>query len=773
MNLFKYKDVIITHVFNRLNIVVFIFSFLLLFIGRYSEATISASIVIFNILIAIYQEIRAKQQLEKLSFNNDNVYTITRTDNKLTLKQDDIIIDDIVEVGIGLQIPIDGAVTTGFIQVDESFMTGESDLIAKNIGDNVYAGSNIFSGQATLTTTHSYHDSRVKSLEKKGKVYGIKYTPIELKINSLISIILIFIGCFIAFASLYLFLNKTSYDQIIIVNSVISGLVPSTLLAMVTIVNSWSIAKTFLNKENLLPQKLNAYESLANVDVFCFDKTGTLTTNNIEFVGFVANKQECSDEEFSRYSGIYSHNITSHTKSSELIKTNFSYDKQYKVLDDVPFNSATKVSHLIYQDGDDIVELILGAPEKLIPLDSPFHSKVQLEQLQGNRILVMAIKKNHGLEHVMGYYILKEELRKEIANVFNQLNSEGKQYKIISGDNPISIMAVANSLGLGIKKEEVISGYDIQHMPREVLEKKVDSIKIFGRMTPEDKELIITILKKHHYVAMVGDGVNDLLPIKKANLGIVLQSGASATRLASDLILLNDDYSSLLSCIKYGKVNKFILNAIYGIFYTRFIYLSVIYLTLVLVFRNLPFSVIHTSLISLLSVGLGVIMLFNVVYKYQIDWKTLNKIEFIIPASFLTVTLALGLVYNMIRVGIKLRDIATSLVVFLVFCALGVNLLSIIPTKTDLSWNNIKHVLYLFGTQVFIFCLLIFLINFEPSRNLWKLTRLNLSEYIRLFFFASFWIFGFLMIYFFDNKIRTVLSHAHNTAKDLINVTKV
>jgi cation-transporting P-type ATPase E len=768
MNFLKYRDVIINHVFNRLNIVVFIFSILLLLIGRYSEAIISASIVIFNIIIAIYQEIRAKKQLEKLSFNNDNIYQTARGLEKLSLKQDDIKADDIVDVGIGLQIPIDGIVSTGFIQVDESFMTGESDLIAKNIGDCVYAGSNIFSGQATLTTTHEYFDSRVKSLEKKGKVYGTKFTPIELKINSLISVILVFIGVFIAFASLYLFLNKSSYSNIIIVNSVISGLVPSTLLAMVTIVNSWSIAKTLINKENLLPQKLNAYESLANVDVFCFDKTGTLTTNNIEFVGYESNKQCVTDEEFEKYSGIYSHNITSHTKSSELIKAHFSFDKTYEIIDDVPFNSATKISHLVYKEGEDIIELILGAPEKLIPLDSPFHSKIQLEQTKGNRILVMAIKKNHGLEYVMGYYILKEELRKEIAAVFNQLTSEGKQYKIISGDNPISIMAVANSLGLGIKKDEVVSGYDIQHMPKEVLKKKVEGIKIFGRMTPEDKELIISILKEHHYVAMVGDGVNDLLPIKKANLGIVLQSGASATRLASDLILLNDDYASLLKCIHYGKVNKFILNAIYGIFYTRFIYLSVIYLTLVLVFRNLPFSVIHTSLISLLSVGLGVIMLFNVVYKYQIDWKTLNKIEFIIPAAFLTITLALGLVYNMIKVGIALKDIATSLVVFLVFCALGVNLLSIIPTKNDVTWENVKHVLYLFATQMFIFLLLIFLINFKPSQNLWKLTSLSLSEYIRLIFFASFWSIGFGLIYFFDDRIRTVLSPVRNRAYELI-----
>lgn len=773
MNFFKYKDVIINHVFNRLNVVVFIFSILLLFIGRYSEATISASIVIFNIFIAIYQEIRAKKQLEKLSFNNDNFYHITRLGEVISIKQDDIIIDDLVDIAIGLQIPIDGIVTNGFIQVDESFMTGESDLIAKNIGDSVFAGSNVFSGQGSIKTISSYSDSRVKSLEKKGKVYGTKFTPIELKINSLISVILLFIGCFITFASLYLFLNKISYDNIIIINSVISGLVPSTLLAMVTIVNSWSIAKTFINKENLLPQKLNAYESLANVDVFCFDKTGTLTTNNIEFVGFVANKSQCTDEEFARYSGIYSHNISTHTKSSELIKANFDFETQFKVIEDIPFNSASKVSHLIYVDGQDTVELILGASEKLIPQDSPFYSKVQLEQLQGNRILVMAIKKNNGLEHVLGYYILKEELRKEILSVFNQLTTEGKQYKIISGDNPISIMAVANSLGLGIKKEEVISGYDIQHMPREVLQKKIDSIKIFGRMTPEDKELIITILKEKHYVAMIGDGVNDLLPIKKANLGIVLQSGASATRLASDLILLNDDYSSLLKCIHYGKVNKFILNAIYGIFYTRFIYLSVIYLTLVLVFRNLPFSVIHTSLISLLSVGLGVIMLFNVVYKYQIDWKTLNKIEFIIPAAILTITLALGLVYNMIRVGIRLRDISTSLVVFLVFCALGVNLLSIIPTKNDLNWTNVKHVLYLLTTQVFIFLLLIVIINVPQLAIVWKLTKLSLSEYVRLFYFASFWSFGFMLIYFFDNKVRYVLSHAHNKAKDMINIPKV
>ena len=768
MNLLKYKDVILSHIFNRLNVVVFIFSFLLFLIQRYSEATISASIVVFNIIIAIYQEIRAKKQLEKLSFNNDNTYVVNRAGTAFKLQQDDIIVEDLVEVGIGLQIPIDGIVTNGLIQVDESFMTGESDLISKTIGQNVFAGSNVFSGQAIINTTYIYADSNVKSLEKKGKVYGIKYTPIELKINSLISIILIFIGCFITFASLYLLVNKTSYDQIIIVNSVISGLVPSTLLAMVTIVNSWSIAKTFIKKENLLPQKLNAYESLSNVDVFCFDKTGTLTTNNIEFKGFVANELEFSNEELIRYSGIYSHNINSHTKSSELIKKNFEFDKQFKVIEEVPFNSATKVSSLVYQDEKDIVELTLGAPEKLVPSESTFSSKILLEQLDGNRIIVMTVKKNKGIQQILGYYILKEELRKEIANVFHQLNEEGKQYKIISGDNPVSIRAVANSLGLGITESEIVSGYDIQKMPRDVLSKKVDKIRIFGRMTPEDKELIITILKEKHYVAMVGDGVNDLLPIKKANLGIVLQSGASATRLASDLILLNDDYASLLKCIQYGKVNKFILNAIYGIFYTRFIYLSVIYIALVLIFRNLPFSVIHTSLISLLSVGLGVIMLFQVVYKYQIGWKTLNKFEFIVPSSLLTIFLSLGIITSMIRDGIRLKEIATTLVVFLVFCALGVNLLSIIPTKEDLNWKNIKYVFYLFATQLFIFCILLVLINVPRLGSIWKLTRLTGDDYMRLLLFASLWSFGFAIIYFFDNRFRQAFYPTYQKAKQIL-----
>jgi cation-transporting P-type ATPase E len=762
MWLIKYKDVLLNHIFNRLNVVVFFFSFLLLLIGRYSEGFVSASIVVFNIIIAIYQEIMAKQKLAKLSFNNENLYSVTRnngvTSMNLEIKQDDILVNDIINLKIGQQIPVDGEVLTGYIQVDEAFMTGESDLIDKKQKDQAFAGSNIFSGQCTFIALVNYENSRVKSLEKKGKVYGMKYTPIENKINRLIGLILVFIFWFIIVATVYLYINKSGFTKIILVNSVISGLVPSTLLAMVTIVNSWSIAKTFLNKENLLPQKLNAYESLANVDIFCFDKTGTLTTNKIRFVDGIYNQKIVSAEEFAVYSAIYSHNITSHTKSSETIKQNYNTDIQVNIIEEIPFNSQTKSSKIIVKFNDDIIELTLGAPELLIKQNSEYYKNILLEQNKGNRVLVMMIKSKKLSESILGYYVLKEELRSEIKDVFDKLERDGRAYKIISGDNPVSILSVANNIGLGIKKDEIISGYEIQKMPLKVLEKKIKSIKIFGRMTPEDKELIITLLKKHNYVAMIGDGVNDLLPVKKANLGIVLQSGATATKLASDLILLNDDYSSLIKSINYGKINKFILNSIYNIFFTRFLYLSVIYLTLVLVSKNLPFSVIHTSLISLLSVGLGVIALFNIVYKYQLSWKTINNWEFIIPSSILTVFLSLGLVYNMYSVGIKINEVSTSLVVFLVFCALGINLLSIIPSKNSINKVHILHVFYLFCTQLGIFCLLLLMINIKEIGKLWLLTTLSFSEYVRLGYFSIFWIFGFVIIYIFEEYIRIFLN---------------
>jgi cation-transporting P-type ATPase E len=763
MFLTKYKDVILNQVFNRLNVIVFIFALLLFAIGRYSEGFISASIVIFNIVVSVYQEIKAKMKLEKLNFTNNNQYFVKRGEVMLYLLQEELIEGDIVQLKIGNQVPSDSEVFNGFLQVDESFMTGESDLISKEIGSKIFAGSNIFSGNAEIKVLKPYNQSIIKELEKKGKIFGLKFTPIENKINQLIALILVFILWFIILTTIFLVLRKVEFDKIILINSVISGLVPSTLLAMVTVVNSWSVAKTYLKKENLLPQKLNAYESLSNVDVFCFDKTGTLTTNNIQFLKGVNNENIISQNEFKKYTSLFFNNVTSHTRSSEIIKQNYTDIKEVKIIEEKPFNSQNKFSSLTIEEAGKKIKLTLGAPEYLIDKENILYNSILNEQNKGNRIIVIMIQKGTEFEYLMGYYILKEELRREIVNVFETLEKENKMYKIISGDNPNSILAVANSIGLNITHEEIISGTEIRKMSKKELSKLLPKIKIFGRMTPEDKENVIELLKEKHYVAMLGDGVNDLLPIKKANLGIALQSGASATKLGSDLILLNDDYSSLIRCINLGNINKFILNSIYVIFFSRFIYLSVIYMTLILIFRSLPFTVIHSSLISLLSVGLGIFLMFNLVYKFELNWKTITNFEFIIPTSFLTIFLSLSLVYNMISNGIKFSNISTSLVIFLVISALGINVLSVLPVnKSRYVLSNYKKILAFIASQLLILILLIVIIYTPFLRNIWSLTPIGLSEYIRLLYFVLVWLLGLVIIYFLDSKFRSIFAYFNN-----------
>jgi cation-transporting P-type ATPase E len=758
----KYRDIILANTLNKLNYVVLGFSVLLFGINRRSEAVISASIVIFNIIIAVYQEIKAKQQLEKLSLGNNQIYQVNRGPQLLELMQDQITVDDNVHISIGMQIPCDGHIVSGFIQVDESFMTGENELIDKPINTQVYAGSNIFAGTAVMSVTQLYLNSKVKILEKKGKVFSLKFTPIENEINKLISLILVFILWFVITTSVYLFLGNKAITEIILINSVISGLVPSTLLAMITVVNSWSIGKSIINRDNLLPQKLNAFESLANVDMFCFDKTGTLTTNNLKLIDYQFNPLVTDSKGFGKYISIYSQYVSSHTKSSEIIKQNFTHPYNIEKITDVPFNSESKLSYLVYRDGQDNIKITIGAPEKLLSPNDPYIPIIEQEQAKGLRVILATLSINQDTAQTLGYFIIQEELRPEILEVFNNLTQRNKHFKIISGDNPTSILAVAQSLGLPIRSDQIISGLDIQNMPHKDLVHAVDHTIIFGRMTPDDKELIISILQDKHYVAMIGDGINDLLPIKKANLGIVLQSGASATRLASDLILLNDDYMSLIKCIEYGKINRFILRALYNIFYTRFIYLSIIYMSMILAFRYLPFTVIHTSLISLLTVGLGVITLFAVINKYSLNWKSLRGFEIILPISTITVLLAMGLIVTMQYALFPVKTIASSLLVFLVYCGLGINLVAVLPYRDMFSRKNIRYVAYLVLTQIGVFGLLLVLLRFQYLGKIWSLSKLDIAEYIRVGYFCIFWTLGIVFIYIIDRRIRWLTQYIWN-----------
>ena len=762
MDKINYFSIFTTHALNRLNIAVFFFSFLLLTIGRVSEALISASIIVFNIFIAVFQEVRAKQKLAKLSLKNSIVYKVIRNKLPLELNQDQIEKGDTVILSYGTQIPIDGDLITGFMRLDKSFLTGESELIDTNIKDKVYAGSNIFSGSGTMLAAGSYAESLVKEMENKGKVFGVKLTPIEEKINLLITIILFFIFCLLIISTSYLILTKTQIQTIIVVNSVISGLIPSTLLAMVTVVYSWSIAKTYIKKENLLPQKLNSYESLANVNVICFDKTGTLTTNNIELQEYVFKSEFCSELEFKKYASIFGHNVTNHTRTSEIIRDSFSKSDSVEIESEIPFSSETKFSSIVVNDkeSNEKYELTLGAPEVLFPDNT--QDALEITKFQNKGLRVIALARKVGSKRVLlGYFVLQEELRKNILDVFSALKDKGVEYKIISGDNPMSVLAVANNIGLKINKNEILSGLDIKSMSNKELIKKLPLIKIFGRMTPDDKERVVELLKLNNYVAMVGDGINDLLPIKKANLGIVLQSGAQATKLASDLILLNDDYNSLINCIGYGQVSKFILNSLYGIFATRFIYLSVLYMALSLSFKFLPFTVIHTSLISLLSVGLGIVFMFAIINKYQITWPTLNRNEFIIPTALLTTILSLSLVIDLRNNYQTISNSATALVVFLVFCALGLNILTILPSKKMLNGPRIKYLLTLLLSQIFIFIFLLIIINNSITANIWSLTRLSINEYKTIAIYCGLWLIGTFITYRLDYRAHQFFDYIH------------
>lgn len=743
-NIYKYRKVILVHLTDRLNLVVFLFSLLLVAIDRINEASITSVIVIFNILIAIYQEITSKEKLEKLNLSNTNTYKVTRVGVQLLLLQDKIVVKDIIDMGIGQQVPCDSVVVSGRVMVDEAFLTGESELIEKNTGDLLYAGSNVFSGSANIESFKEYSKSQIKELEKTGKIYTIKQTPIEQQISQFISTILFLIFCFVVVSTGYLFVNRITFQEIILTNSVISGLIPSTLLAMVTVIHTFAIGKAIIKKENLLPQRLNAFESLANVEVFCFDKTGTLTTNKMEYVDYQVNLKDFTKEDFVKYTSLFCKYTSAHSKSSETITSNFknNYPDQVIVLYEEAFSSVNKYSSLTLLINDQKVILNLGSPDNLEFQDQIAKKAILNLQNKGLRVLVSTIDFGHGIK-LLGYHVLKEELRKDILAVLNNLKDQQKDFKIISGDNPNSVRAVANTLGLNIKKNQIIAGQEIAKLSDKILLKKIKDLVIFGRMTPEDKKRVIGLIKQNKYVAMVGDGVNDLLPIKEANLGIALQSGASATRLASDLILLNDDYASLIRCISYGQVNKFMLSSLYNIFYIRFIYLSIIYLSLIFVLKDLFFSVIHTSLISLLGVGFGVFCLLYLSNKYQIKWKTYGLFELLFPSVFLTITLSLGLVSNMITIGFENSLVATSLVVFLVFCALAINILTVIPVDKTLFKTQWGFLLRVLVSQVLVFLLLLIIINIPFLAHIWDLIKLDSSSIIRILVFVIFWILGF------------------------------
>ena len=536
------------------------------------------------------------------------------------------MLGDVLKVGPGDQVLLDGAVLAGKMQMDESQLTGESDLIPKGPGDKVFSGSFCINGGAFCAAEKVGQASFANELTASARTYRRVLTPLQNQINLAIRVILLMV----AYLELLIIANglvkAIPLPEGVQQATVIAGLVPNGLFVSITV--AYALAAVRIARFGALVQQANAVESLSSVDVLCLDKTGTLTQNELHVDA--VHPLTSDDAALKSALAVMTASMQVQNKTSKAIAEAFP-GPPHPAITEVPFSSARKWSAVAFDEAGLRGIYALGAPEMLRPyLARDENNESDWDELwaqahgwadQGLRVLLVAthpdpaLLKDEGdasqLPEDMapaGLISLSDALRPEAQATLASFVRNGVTPKIISGDDPATVAALAQQAGLSIAARPV-SGSELDAMDQKEFAQAAVSGTIFGRITPRQKERLVEALKKRgHYVAMIGDGVNDVLALKKADLGVAMQGGTQAARSVADIILMSDSFAALAPAVAEGQRIVNGMQDILKLFLARIATMALVIFS-ALVIGVFPINLRHASLLTFLVVGAPAVML--------------------------------------------------------------------------------------------------------------------------------------------------------------------
>jgi cation-transporting ATPase E len=675
----SYREILQENLFTFINAVFFAISVVMGVLRRYGDAFLVVAVIFGGVIVSICQEIWAKQQLDRIALLNRPEATVIREGKEYNLDAGEIVLGDILVVRPGDQILVDGVVVgDGRIDVDESLLTGESDMIPKVAGDSVYSGSFCVSGMACFEARKVGTETVAYKLTTGARAFRQVYTPLQVEINLVIRVFLL-IACFLWILVGISFLSRAHpLADIVQRAAVVAGLVPSGLLLAITL--AYGMGAVRMLGEDVLIQQANAVESLSNVDVLCLDKTGTLTTNQINLQ--TVYPIGITEEDLRRKLGDFAANTTAHNRTSEAIAAVCSGQVR-SVKAEIPFSSARKWSAIAFsaepiahgttqQDAiafNDFLEAgvyVLGAPEVLNPylsLSDEMTTDIQIGVQQGLRVLLFAYSTDLGAidENLqqpklpstltpLGIIQFNDQLRPEASETLHGFAQAGIKVKIISGDNPQTVAALAKQAGFG-PEIKLVSGLELAAMDEAQLAQTAVSCNVFGRISPEQKAQLVQSLRQHgHYVAMIGDGVNDVLSLKQANLGIAMESGSKATRGVADIVLRKDSFATLPHAFLEGQRIRNGIRDTLALFMVRVFCVTLLIFATAMVTDSFPLLNKHAALVTLIGVGFPTIFL-PIWAKPGVRWSKHNRrsvvrslLHFTVPST-LTITLVALLIY--------------------------------------------------------------------------------------------------------------------------------
>lgn len=596
------KDIIFDNVMTLFNFLNFAIAVCLLFVGAYSNLAFLA-IIIVNMSIGIFQEIHARNLVQKLSIvAKENVHVV-RNGVQQEIDTKELVMEDIVVISAGEQVPSDMEVIDGKVEANEALLTGESDLIEKEIGDTLLSGSFIVSGQAYARVIHVGAENYAVKITQEAKVH--KPIQSELvnsirKVSKFTSWVIIPLGI-ILFVEAFWLRDAGIKTSVVASANALLGMLPKGLVLLISIALTTGVIK--LAKKRILVQDMYSIETLAHVDTLCLDKTGTITEGKMKVQKAIILHDKY-EELFPQIIGSYLSESTDNNITMQAIRDHYEVSNRFGAKEVLAFSSERKWGAIEFPE---IGTVYLGAPERLVD-DSRLPEAVFTAQENGYRVLMLAIAEQQPLNETKMPYLeplaileIDDPIRQNAKETLAYLKEEGIDLKVISGDNPVTVSNIARRAGLpGYESYIDLSTKTTEAEVREA----VQQYTVFGRVSPQQKRTIVRELKDtEHVVAMTGDGVNDVLALREADCSIAMAEGDGATRQISNLVLLDSDFTTLPDVLFEGRrvVNN--VTRVSSVFFIKTIYSFILSIICALTAIAFPFIPIQVTLIDLAIEG--------------------------------------------------------------------------------------------------------------------------------------------------------------------------
>lgn len=665
----SYLKIFTTNIFTLFNLLnIFLACLIIIFNGQIKNM-LFAGIAMVNLVIGIIQEIRSKKALDRLSLVSAPSIEVVRNGQVVEISTDQIVIDDIIILKQGSQIPTDCIVVGGECEANESLLTGEQDDIHKGHGDQLMSGSFVQSGKCRARVIAVGEDTYASKLMSEAKKFKKSKSELMRSINWIIRIatIIIFPLGILMFVTNMKHATSISSAVTSTVSSVI-GMIPEGLVMLTSVALALGIVR--LAKKRTLVQDLYSIEALARVDVLCLDKTGTITEGSmqVESVHVYSSKFGSPDDIMANMvKALGANNAT-----FEACQEYFSSNETYKVTKLMPFSSARKWSGATFEEEG---TFIVGAPEFVLKdRYSLVERNVNEYAMEGYRVLVL-ISTSEQLQdgamdparmELVALIVLSDKIRSTAAATFEYFEQQGVELKVISGDNPLTVSKVAERAGMKNAEKYVDASVDLD-TPDKIYE-AAEKYTVFGRVSPSQKKELVAALKAHgHTVGMTGDGVNDVMALKEADCSIAMASGSDASRNVAQLVLLDSDFSSLPSVVGEGRrvINN--IERASSLFLVKTTFSAVLSLLLIIFqFSTYPFEPIQLTLINALFVGVPSFILALEPNDRRVKGKFLSKVfQRALPAG-LTVAFAIILVCGMYNdIGFDVSPQISTMSVFI------------------------------------------------------------------------------------------------------------